>query len=174
MRAVGGESRKPFATMNSKAPASSRCPFPWNGSEVSSRNTRLKGIASFIVRNVLNDDSLWGKPKLDVSVRTMTSSENTGDVIVENTFVTLSFRLSGHLPQYPSQCSTCRDRRDLSGDRIGFGDEPVHDQPGSVDKATQDNLLAKFSAALNCSVSRVSAHASNRTGALPPTLRRCM
>ena len=104
---------------------------------------------------------------------TTTSSENTGDVIVENTLITLVSRLSPSMLQ-PGQTLTCRDRRTLSGDRMGIGDEPVDDQPDSVDKPTQEYSLAKSSAALNRSVSRVSAHASNRAGALPPTQLRCM
>ena len=84
---VGGESRKsraPFAATKFKPLSNS----PLYESGTSSKNTNLKGLTSFIVRNVLNSvASQCGQGTS--SARTMTSSENTGDVMVEKTPATI-------------------------------------------------------------------------------------
>ena len=84
---VGGESRKsrkPFAATKSSPSAKLRR-TPSQRSETSSKNTNLKGLISFISRNVSNSVTSWGKYTAVVPVRTITSSENKGDVTVENT-----------------------------------------------------------------------------------------
>jgi len=90
LRTVGGESRKsrrPFADADSRASASSCCAS--QKSRTSSKNTNLKGLTSFIVRSAPKNKSAQGK-QVSKSARATTSSGNTGDVIVENTSMTIA------------------------------------------------------------------------------------
>jgi len=54
------------------------------------RNTNVKGRTSFILRNVSNNPTSEDKPTIPSSSRTVTSSEKTGDVMVENTSMAIS------------------------------------------------------------------------------------
>ena len=57
-------------------------------------------------------------------LRTRTSSENAGDVIVENVSMRMVSRALADV-KFAAQSSTCRDRRTLSRDRSNPGD-PVY------------------------------------------------
>lgn len=90
MRAVGGEPRKSkehFAVTKSKAPANFRRAFSWLRSGTSSKNTNLKGLISFIFLNISSKGCATSLGKLATILcgNTRTSSENAGDVTVENT-----------------------------------------------------------------------------------------
>jgi len=169
---VGGEwrkSRKPFAVAESKTPATADRATPArpkNGP--SSKNTNLNGLNSFTLRNVLNKVSSQCKVVISWPARTMTSSENAGDLRVENISMMASFT------QAPGP--TCRDRRALSRDRSTLGNEgeraPVHRQCELADKLMHSCLPTGLSLAWNRKVSSVSAHASNRTGAQFTSMRR--
>jgi len=90
LRMVGGEprnSRRPFSVAESRASVSSRCAS--QKSKTSSKNTNLKGLTSFIVRRASKNKSAQGK-QVSKRARTTTSSEKTGDVIVENTSMTIA------------------------------------------------------------------------------------
>jgi len=91
VRMSGGESRKssqPFAVTKPKAPTKlCRTPsIPPGGcrSTTSAKNTNLKDLASFIVRNVLNNVTSEGKRWILLSSITMASSENAGDATDDN------------------------------------------------------------------------------------------
>jgi hypothetical protein len=89
---MGGESRKskrPLAVAESKALANFRRDSPWSGSGSTSENTNLKGLTSFIVRNVSKNVTSEGRRVALWTPMRITSSENTGDVIVENTSMTV-------------------------------------------------------------------------------------
>jgi len=135
-RMVGGESRKsrrPFAVTNSKPLSkSSRAPGRAR-SETSSENTSLKGLTSSIARNISNNEASPDTRELCVGPTTITSSENTGEVIVENNSKTEVWpRPPQRPPQLPPKTPMCRDRRTLRVDRRGLGHEigcsPVCDQ----------------------------------------------
>ena len=98
------------------------------------------------------------------------SSENTGDFIVDNISATTLGRLSPGLG-LATQPATCRDRRTLSGDRSRSS---VHRQLKPVDRPMQNYLLTESLLTPNLRVSKVSAHASNRTGAQLALMRRSM
>jgi hypothetical protein len=158
-----------------KLPPTSAVPSPGARSGATSKNTNLKGLTSFIVRNVSNNVASEDRRAAVLTPRTITSSENTGDVIVENTSMTIVWRASARLKS-PAQSWICRDRRTLSRDRLNAGNgresTPVHHQLESLGGPMLNYSPPGPSVALNRSVSRVSAHASNRTGAHPPTLYR--
>ena len=107
--------------------------------------------------------------------RMRASSENTGDTIVENISMRVVWRAFVD-KKLTVQPPTWRDRRFLSRDRLNPGNErernPIYHQLGSVDKSPLGYLLTELSTGENRNVSRVSAHASNRTGAKPPTSYR--
>ena len=87
-RMVGGESRKsrrPLAATKSKAPTSSLRTFSWRDSGASGKNINLKDLISFILRNVSNNVTSWGRKVTMWPPMTIASSENTADVIVEKT-----------------------------------------------------------------------------------------
>jgi len=50
-----------------------------------SKNTNLKGLIPFIVRSVSKNVISEGKSSISWTLRTITSSEKTGDAIAENT-----------------------------------------------------------------------------------------
>jgi hypothetical protein len=175
---VGGESRKsrrPLAAAESKAPTNFRRVFSRRESMATSKNTNLKGLTLFIIRNVSNNVASESRRAAVFTPRTITSSENTGDVIVENTSMTIVWRASARLKS-PAQSWICRDRRTLSRDRLNSGSErestPVHYQLRSAGGSMLNYSPPNPSVARNRSVSRVSAHASNRMGAQPPTFHR--
>ena len=154
---VGGELRKlrePPAITESKTSSNSRCLSHWsprqNSSRTGSKNTSLKGLTLFIARNVSSNAISEGKLAISSPPMIRTSSENTGDVMVENTSMRLVWRTRCHLPvsvQRPTcrdqrtlsremkwtgisfticsnvQPSTCRDRRTLSRERLNLGSE---------------------------------------------------
>jgi len=161
VRMVGGESRKsksPLAVVKCKAPVNSRRPSPSWLSGTSSENINLKGLTLFIARNVSNNMTSWGN-QATCPTRTTTSSENTGEVMVENNSTTTEGRWS---PRLGTHALTCRDRRTLSGDRLRF---PVDRQLKFADEVAQNCVLVEPSFALNRRVSKVLAHAFNRIGA---------
>lgn len=121
---VGGVSRnssRPFAATKLKAPANSRRICHWWELDTSSENTNLKGLTSFIVRNVLNNVAPQCGQATS-SVRTITSSENVGDVMVENTSATMACRWSPR-SDLATQATTSRDLRTLSRDKLNSGSE---------------------------------------------------
>ena len=144
------------------------CQYCW------SKNTNLKGLTTFIMWSASKNASPQGK-RVSWRPRAITSSENAGDVIVENTSVIMVWRRS---PRRDSciQAPTCRDRRALSRDKLNSetGKGPAHHQPEHVDKPTQNHSLSEATGTLNRRISRVSAHASNRTGAQLAPLRTSM
>jgi hypothetical protein len=90
LRMVGGESRKsrrPFAATESKAPSNFRRASPGSKSVFTSKNTNLKGLSPFILRNVSNNRTSEGREVTTLTPMMITSSENTGDTIVENAFM---------------------------------------------------------------------------------------
>jgi len=175
---VGGESRKsrkPFETTSStasfngnRASTDFQCPSLTTEHGPSNKNTSSKGLTSYIFRNVWKNMSWWGKEILQCG-RTTTSSENTGDVIVENTSMTIALSGSRWVPLAPTQPTTCSDRRALSLDRLysgnAMGSGPAHHQLKPVDRSIQNDLPCERCIVLKRSVSRVLVHASNRTGA---------
>ena len=89
---VGGESRKsrrPLAVTETKASSNFRCASPGGKSGSTSKNTNLKGLSPFILRNVSNNGTSEGREVTTLTPMMITSSENTGDTIVENAFVTV-------------------------------------------------------------------------------------
>jgi hypothetical protein len=83
---VGGESKKskkPLVIAKSRAPTDSRRAPPV------SKNANLKGLTSFIACSVSNNVISESKRTASSSRMRIASSENTGDVIVENTSVTM-------------------------------------------------------------------------------------
>ena len=113
MRMVGWGSRKsrrPLVVTEPRASANSRRPSQTSGPSTRSKNTKLKCLTSFILRNAANNvtgSGKWQRPSA------ITSSENTVDVIVEkDPGAAVEWRL-----QSVTQTSNCRDRRTLSGDR---------------------------------------------------------
>ena len=88
-------------------------------SKLMSRNDGLNGLTLFIACNVSNNLTSEVK-RAAVSPRLrITSSENTGDVIVENTSMTVVLRVGSKLDAQPT---TSRDRRTLSCDRLNLWD----------------------------------------------------
>jgi len=91
---MGRESRKlrrPFAVAENTA-SPNFCNSPvriQHESSILTKNTNVKGQTRFILRNISKNVTSESKPISSWS-RTMTSSENTGDVIVENTSVTIA------------------------------------------------------------------------------------
>jgi len=83
------KSRRPFAVTKSKATANFRPTSPREESETSRKNTNLKGLTSFILPNVSNNKTSSGKKFVACSVRVIAISENTGDVMVKNTPMTI-------------------------------------------------------------------------------------
>ena len=161
---VGGESRKsrrPFAVTESRASANSCRPSQTYGSSATSKNTSSKCLTLFIQRNA--EKNVTGKGKWQL-VRAITSSENTGDVIVENS--------SGAQSQSATQMSSCRDRRTLSGDRSR---PSLNRQLQPEDRpAGNYSLIVSSLMPPNRRVSRVSAHALIRVDAQPALMRRSM
>jgi len=100
----------------------------------------------------------------------MMSSEKTGDVIVENSFAMTLGRLSAELG-LGAQAATWRDWRTLSGDRSRCS---VHNQLKSVHEQMHNCLPAMSSFTSKRRVSKVFAHALNRTGAQLPLMRKSM
>ena len=89
---VGGESRKskPPTITESKTSFGSRRASPNTRRPSfsikhgpSSKNTSSKGLASFILRGVLNNATSRDKWVISLPAKTITSSESTRDVIVE-------------------------------------------------------------------------------------------
>ena len=165
---MGGESRKsrrPFAASESNASANSRS-APWI-SAIMNKNTNLNRLTSPTARNSPNNLGGQGEP-VPWRLTVIMSSENTGDVIVDNNSATTVGRWS---PELATGAATWRDRRTLSGDRSRF---PVHRQFKSVVRSIRNCLLAEPSCIPNRKVSKVSAHAPNRRGAQPADLCRSM
>ena len=140
---VGGESRKsrkPCATTKSSALTQSRRTSS-RRPRAPSKNTNLKGLISFILHNVSNIVTCWGKYLTVVALRTITSSENTGDMIVENISMTKANRGSAGRG-LATQSSTCRDWRTLRRDRL-YNSAPIRHQLKFADKPTQKYLPPK-------------------------------
>ena len=136
---VGGESRKsrsPLAVTEFKTPCNSRRVFSRGKSTVTSKNTSLKGLTSFTTRNVSNNMTSEDKKASPPAQMRITSSEKTGDVIVENASRTMVRWADLKLVAQPP---TSRDRRALSCDRSILGDEvestPVHYQLESINRS---------------------------------------
>ena len=84
---VGGEvrkSRNPLLVTESKASATFRRASSWSRFETTSKIINLKGLTSFIARNVLYNVISEDKWAIESLPSMRASSENTGDVIVEN------------------------------------------------------------------------------------------
>ena len=129
---VGGESRKSkrlFPVAGFKAFSNFR---RVSSEDTVSKNTNLKGLTLFIVRSASRNAGSEGGGVTASAPTKITSSENTGDVIVENTSMTVVRRVVG--AKRFGQSATCRDRRTLSGDRLNSEREltPVHHQPESA------------------------------------------
>ena len=89
---AGGESkdlRKPLVVTKSRVLSNLRSVPSRKGPKTSSNNTNLKGLISFILPNVSNGTSFWGWKVAVSPSRTIMSSENTGDVMVENASATV-------------------------------------------------------------------------------------
>jgi hypothetical protein len=137
LRKVGGELRKsksPLAITESKAPANFWCASLRDKRGAMSKNTNLKGLTLFIARSVSNSVTSEGKRAAASTPMRIASSENTGDMIVENTSMMMVWRVGRKSDPQPP---TSRDRRALSRDRLNLGDEmestPVRHQLESVD-----------------------------------------
>jgi len=98
------------------------------------------------------------------------SSENTGDVIVDNSSVTAVGPRSPELGLV-TQAATWRDRRALSRDRLR---SPVHLQLKPADIAARNCLLAEPLIAPNRRLSKVLPHAPSKTDAQLVLMRRSM
>ena len=167
---VGGESRKSrrrLIATESRASINSRCAS--RKFDIPSKNTNFNRLTSFTVRNSPNNLAAQGK-RVSERPTAMMSSENTGDVMVDNSLATTEERRSPELGP-ATQAPTCRDRRTLSGDRSRH---PAHHQFKLACEPTQNYLLAEPPLVPNRRVSKVSAHASNRTGAQLALIRRSM
>ena len=169
IRIVGGElrnSRRPSAVAERKhlvkmCRASSGLEYG-----PSNENTNLNGLTWLSSRNPSHSTITRGIRKAELVSRVITSSENTGDVIVEKASMTRVLRRTPRR-RLTNHSSTCKDRRALRPDKLGNerGRTPVHRQLKSADGSTQNSL----SVVSNRTVSRVSAHASSRVGVqLPP------
>ena len=142
----------------------------WAGSDTSSKNINLNGLTLFIVRNVSKNVASWGNWVIASPATTIASSENTGDVMVEKTFMILAMCPSDKIKP-GTQDVTCRHWRALSSDRSR---SIAHLQLKPTCEPTQNHLPTGRSTILNRSVSRVSAHASKRIGAQLSLPRRSM
>ena len=160
---VGGESRNvrgPFTVTRFEASENPHRGPTSSGSATSSKNTNLNRLTSFIVRNAPNSPPPWGNCVVASPAMTITSSENTGDVIVENAFTILVTQRSDTVKP-GTQDATCRHWRTLSRDRSR---STARLQLRPVCEPMQNYSPAEPSGMLIRSVSRVSAHASNRIG----------
>ena len=125
---VGGESRKsrkPFSVTEPNDPTNFRRASSRDGFETTRQNTNLKYLTSYIVRTVSNKLSSEGKRAMVSSSRRNTSSENTGDVIVEIISIRTVWRTPGVDTKLVVQPPTCRDRRTLRRDRSNPGNDRV-------------------------------------------------
>jgi hypothetical protein len=89
---MGGElrkSRRPLAATLFKTPSRFRRASLKSRSGVKSKNISLKGLTRFIERNVSNNPRSGGILVSAVAPTRITSSENLGEVIVENAFMTM-------------------------------------------------------------------------------------
>ena len=119
---VGGDGRKsnpPSAASASiyllnHSVDSSRWP-----SQISKQKTRRNGFASYIPRTNL-DRACWGKQEspMKPSSRTITTSENTGDVVVDNSVLRKFIMVGPRTLIFSAVIS--RDRSDLLFDRLKF------------------------------------------------------